>query len=82
MPAKAGIHDFLEKFRLSGSEIRVPGFRVLIYTDYKYFFFEKKKQKTFGPAGVGTNRASAPRTKRFLVTFFQKSNSFLLTAFR
>jgi hypothetical protein len=27
----------------------------------KRFFFEKKKQKTFGPGGFGTNPATARR---------------------
>jgi hypothetical protein len=40
----------------------------------KRFFFEKKKQKTFALAGIGTSRANARRSKSFLVTFFQKSN--------
>jgi hypothetical protein len=43
----------------------------------KRFFFEKKKQKTFAPAGVGTGPAKAHVSKSFLVTFFQKSNCFV-----
>jgi hypothetical protein len=43
----------------------------------KRFFFEKKpvraaKQKTFGPAGVGTFRARARRTESFFASFFSK----------
>jgi hypothetical protein len=44
---------------------------------HKRFFFEKKKQKTFAPAGSGNGVAYARRSKSFLVTFFQKSNVFL-----
>jgi hypothetical protein len=30
------------------------------------FFFEKKNQKTFAPAGPGTSLAKAPRSESFL----------------
>jgi hypothetical protein len=32
----------------------------------RMFFFEKKKQKTFAPAGPGTSLAKAPRSESFL----------------
>jgi hypothetical protein len=38
----------------------------------KTFFFEKKKQKTFGPAGLGDAIATAHRTKVFLLLFVHK----------
>jgi hypothetical protein len=38
----------------------------------KNFFFEKKKQKTFGPAGFGDGGATARRTKVFLLLFVHK----------
>jgi hypothetical protein len=38
----------------------------------KRFFFEKKKQKTFGPAGVGTRAQQPAGAKVFLLLFFQK----------
>jgi hypothetical protein len=33
---------------------------------------KKRSKKTFGPAGVGAGRASAARSKSFLVLFFKK----------
>jgi len=36
------------------------------------FFFEKKKQKTFAPAGCGDSRASAHRKQKFFGYFFNK----------
>jgi hypothetical protein len=41
-------------------------------TESKQFFFEKKNQKTSGPAGFGIADAAAPRSKSFLVLFFKK----------
>jgi hypothetical protein len=38
----------------------------------KRFFFEKKNQKTFAPAGVGTGRATAPSKRKFFASFFKK----------
>jgi hypothetical protein len=38
----------------------------------KRFFFEKKKQKTFGPAGVGTHAGAPPVNRSFLLLFFKK----------
>jgi hypothetical protein len=46
----------------------------------KRFFFEKKKQKTFANWPRARFRTSVSRTKSFLVTFFQKSNFFLIAA--
>jgi hypothetical protein len=44
----------------------------------KRFFFEKKKQKTFGPGGVGPAAATARRTKVFFASFlFTKKKSLL-----
>jgi hypothetical protein len=42
----------------------------------KRFFFEKKKQKTFGPAGVGTRMGPPPGAEVFLLLFFQKKKRF------
>ncbi len=36
----------------------------------KRFFFEKKKQKTFGPAGPGTFSAKSPSKQSFFCFFF------------
>jgi hypothetical protein len=44
----------------------------------KGFFFEKKKQKTFGPAGRGDAGAGARRTRRFFGYFFFKKSNFFL----
>jgi hypothetical protein len=41
----------------------------------KAFFFEKKKQKTFGILGTPAARR-ASRSKSFLVLFFKKEHSF------
>jgi hypothetical protein len=41
----------------------------------KRFFFEKKKQKTFCPAGCGEGRANAPRSKSFFASFFSKKEA-------
>jgi hypothetical protein len=43
----------------------------------KKFFFEKKNQKTFGPAGIGPTGARARRTESFFAarrpgSFFSK----------
>jgi len=38
----------------------------------KHFFFEKKKQKTFAPAGCGNSRASARGKQKFFGYFFSK----------
>jgi hypothetical protein len=38
----------------------------------KRFFFEKKKQKTFGHAGYGIVRASARSKQKFFGYFFSK----------
>jgi len=38
----------------------------------KHFLFEKKKQKTFAPAGCGNSRASAHRKQKFFGYFFSK----------
>jgi hypothetical protein len=44
----------------------------------KRFFFEKKKQKTFAPAGVGPADAKARRTEVFFASFlFTKKKCFL-----
>jgi len=43
----------------------------------KNFFFEKKKQKTFGSLNRTGETPMAQSQKSFLVTFFQKSNRFL-----
>jgi hypothetical protein len=44
----------------------------------KQFFFEKKNQKTFTPAGFCNSRASAHRSKSFFgYFFFKKSNGLL-----
>jgi hypothetical protein len=40
-------------------------------------FLKKSNQKTSGPAGLGDAGAPAPRSKSFLVTFFQKRNLLL-----
>jgi hypothetical protein len=41
----------------------------------KRFFFEKKKQKTFGPWGRWRGRASARRCKSFFASFFSKKEA-------
>jgi hypothetical protein len=38
----------------------------------KHFYFEKKKQKTFAPAGCGNSRASAHGKQKFFGYFFSK----------
>jgi hypothetical protein len=38
----------------------------------KQFFFEKKNQKTSGPAGFGNADATPHRTKKFFASFFIK----------
>jgi hypothetical protein len=43
----------------------------------KRFFFEKKKQKTFGPAGAGTSPATAPRSEVFFAS--RPARAFLST---
>jgi hypothetical protein len=45
----------------------------------KRFFFEKKNQKTFGPAGCGNAGAESRRTKSFFASFFSKKEA--LTCF-
>jgi hypothetical protein len=60
---------------------------VVFLKESKNFFFEKKKQKTFAPGGVGDAVAKTRRTKSFLVLFFKKEplaclSSLLLTAAR
>jgi hypothetical protein len=45
----------------------------------KRFFFEKKNQKTFGPAGCGNGDAKAPNEQKFFGSFFQKRTSSFLT---
>jgi hypothetical protein len=47
----------------------------------KRFFFEKKKQKTFAPAGCGISGANAHGKQKFFGYFFQKNNCLLLTSF-
>jgi len=47
-------------------------FANLLSLGRKRFFFEKKKQKTFGPAGAGNGRANVPRSKSFFASFFSK----------
>jgi hypothetical protein len=42
----------------------------------KKFFFEKKNQKTFGPAGVGDAIATARRTKFFCFFLFTKRSAY------
>jgi len=48
----------------------------------KHFFFEKKKQKTFDSPRLLSGHSLTPQKpgviKSFLVTFFQKSNCFLV----
>jgi hypothetical protein len=44
----------------------------------KRFFFEKKKQKTFGPAGVGTRSSQPAVNEVFLLLFVHKKKRFLL----
>jgi hypothetical protein len=41
----------------------------------KRFFFEKKKQKTFAPAGFGTIRAKSHSKQKFFCFFFFKKRS-------
>jgi hypothetical protein len=43
----------------------------------KRFFFEKKKQKTSGPAGCGNTRANGTGSESFLLLFFQKRSASL-----
>jgi hypothetical protein len=50
----------------------------MIRKEVRGFFFEKKKQKTFGPAGCGTASANARRTRSFFGYFFFKKSNFLL----
>jgi len=38
----------------------------------KRFFFVKKKQKTFAPAGSGSSRASTRSKQKFFGYFFSK----------
>jgi len=42
----------------------------------KRFFFEKKNQKTFGPAGCGGAVAKARNEQKFFASFFQKRSAF------
>jgi hypothetical protein len=57
------IHDTLKN-------VRKRGWRK------KRFFFEKKKQKTFGPAGIGACGARARRSEVFFASFlFTKKKS-------
>ena len=42
------------------------------HSERKAFFFEKKKQKTFGPAVATVLTAHAQGNKSFLVLFFKK----------
>jgi hypothetical protein len=42
----------------------------------KRFFSEKKKQKTFAPAGVGNAGAPARSKRKFFASFFQKRSAF------
>ncbi len=43
----------------------------------KRFFFEKKNQKTFGPAGFGDGIAAARKEQKFFASFFQKRSACL-----
>jgi hypothetical protein len=47
----------------------------------KYFFFEKKKQKTLTDGGRGAIQTGpgAPTDKSFLVLFLKKGTSFLVS---
>jgi hypothetical protein len=47
----------------------------------KKFFFEKKNQKTFGPAGCGNADAKSPDEQKFFAYFFQKRSACLFLAF-
>jgi hypothetical protein len=38
----------------------------------KKFFFEKKNQKTLGPAGIGNRKPRPAASKSFLLLFFKK----------
>jgi hypothetical protein len=40
-------------------------------------FLKKRSKKLLLLGGAGTSGATTPRSKSFLVTFFQKSNFFL-----
>jgi hypothetical protein len=42
----------------------------------KRFFFEKKNQRTFGPAGIVTEIATARSKQKFFGSFFQKRTAF------
>jgi len=44
----------------------------------KVFFFEKKKQKTFGCFGFGLSGWAQPRLAKVFWFFFSKKNCFLL----
>jgi len=55
--------------------------KVVWMKERKRFFFEKKKQKTFGLAGVGTNAPQPAGPEVFLLLFFQKKKR-LLALFR
>jgi hypothetical protein len=46
----------------------------------KRFFFEKKNQKTFGPAGCGNPVATARRNQSFLLLFVHKKKCLCRTA--
>jgi hypothetical protein len=50
------------------------------WKESKRFFFEKKKQKTFAKLDRAGFTTWGLVSKSFLVTFFQKSNHFLLTS--
>jgi hypothetical protein len=41
----------------------------------KRFFFEKKKQKTSAPAGLGTSIATSHSKRKFFASFFQKRSA-------
>jgi hypothetical protein len=41
----------------------------------KRFFFEKKKQKTFGPAGAGTRAPQPAGSRSFFASFFSKKEA-------
>jgi hypothetical protein len=46
-----------------------------LFKESKRFFFEKKKQKTFAPAGVGSGVATTRRSKSFFASFFSKKEA-------
>jgi hypothetical protein len=46
----------------------------------KYFFFEKKKQKTFAPLGHAVKSMANRNEQKFFGSFFQKRTAFLALA--